>query len=433
MPSGATNDSGQKGAPAGPFIHPGYRLGFALVTSLFFLWAIANNFNDILIRQFQKALALNRLEAGLIQFVYFIGYFTMAVPAGLIIRRFGYRTGILAGLFMYAVGALLFYPAAQIRVYGAFLGALYVIACGAAFLETAANPYVAVFGDPSRAAQRLNFAQAFFGMGSVLAPVLGGMFIFSGVEHSAATLAAMSPAQLEMFRASEARMVEMPYITLAGVVTVVAAAVAWVKLPPAGFSAKGSATGNAHGLRSVLREPNLISAVIAQFFYIGAQVCLWSFFVDFVKETAPQYSEKQAAYLLSAGMVLFMGGRFAGAALMTRFRPSLLLLIGASTNVLLCLLAALLPGIGSVAALMVTSLFGSIIFPTIFALGIGNLGERASLGASLLIMSIVGGAILPPLMGLLSQAGGGLRLSLAVPLASFVVVTCYAWRVRSRT
>ena len=179
-----------------PLIRPGYLLGFALVTSLFFLWALANNFNDILIRQFQKALDINRAEAGIIQFAFYMGYFTMALPAGLLMRRFGYRAGIMAGLALYAAGAFLFYPAAEIRVYGVFLLALFVLASGAAFLETAANPFIVAFGPPSRAAQRLNLAQAFNGVGGVLAPMLGGFFIFSGIEHDQKAISVMSAAEL---------------------------------------------------------------------------------------------------------------------------------------------------------------------------------------------------------------------------------------------
>jgi FHS family L-fucose permease-like MFS transporter len=255
----------ESGAPAsGRFIAQGYRLGFALVTSLFFLWAIANNFNDILIRQFQKALDLNRAEAGFIQFVFYLGYFLMALPAGMLMRRFGYRAGILCGLGLYAAGALLFYPAAEIRVYGVFLAALFVIASGAAFLETAANPYIVAFGDPSRASQRLNFAQAFNGFGGFLAPIIGGLFIFSGIEHSPAERAAMTPAQLAAWRASEAQMVQAPYLTLAAIVICVGIAVALVKLPR--ISHDRSPTSTFSSLRSVLREPALAGAVIAQFF-----------------------------------------------------------------------------------------------------------------------------------------------------------------------
>ncbi|MBW4329637.1 L-fucose:H+ symporter permease [Stakelama sp. CBK3Z-3] len=413
----------------GAFIAPGYLAGFILVTSLFFLWALANNFNDILIRQFQKALDLNRAEAGFIQFVFYIGYFTMALPAGMVMRRFGYRAGILAGLGLYAVGALLFYPAAEIRVYAAFLAALFVIAAGAAFLETAANPYIVAFGHPSRAEQRLNFAQAFNGFGGFLAPIIGGVFIFSGIEHSKADIAAMPPAQQAAYRATEAQMVQGPYLVLAVLVVLIAIAVAMVRLPH--IEPPGRAS-DAHGKRpsrfAILREPALAGAVTAQFFNIGAQVGVWSFFIDFVKEVTPTTPERTAAFLLSFSLALFMAGRFIGAALMQRIAATRLLTFFALAGVFLAALAALTGGWIAVGALTLTSLFMSIMFPTIFSLGVKDLGERAMLGAPLIVMAIIGGAVFPPMMGFISQAIGALQPVMLVPALCLAVVAFYATR-----
>lgn len=413
----------------GSFIAPGYLLGFALVSSLFFLWAIANNFNDILIRQFQKALDLNRAEAGIIQFVFYLGYFTMALPAGMLMRRFGYRAGILIGLGLYATGALLFYPAAEIRVYGVFLGALFVIAAGAAFLETAANPYIVAFGAPSRAAQRLNLAQAFNGLGGFIAPIIGGLFIFSGVEHSKAEVAAMPAAQREAWRVAEAHMVQAPYLTLAGIIICIAIAIALVRLPRVDHAHAGlGVRGTARGLREVLREPALAGAVVAQFFYVGAQVGVWSYFIDFVKEMTPAISERNAAFLLSLSLALFMAGRFIGTALMQKISATRLLLAFAVINVALAAAAALAPGAAAVAALTLTSFFMSIMFPTIFSLGVKDLGDRAMLGAPLVIMAIIGGAVFPPVMGLASQWLGHVQHTMLFPAFCFVVVAIYASR-----
>jgi FHS family L-fucose permease-like MFS transporter len=412
-------------APAdGPLILPGFRFGFVLIVSLFFLWAVAGNFNDILIRQFQKALDLNRAQAGLIQFVFYIGYFVMALPAGMVTRRFGYRAGILTGLALYAAGALLFWPAAEVREYGAFLAALFVLASGAAFLETSANPYVVAFGDPARAPQRLNLAQGFNGFGGVVAPTIGGLFIFSGVEHDPATLAAMSSAQLEAYRLSEAQMVQMPYLVLACIVVAIAVAIALVQLP----EVQTRSDGAHQGLREVVRTPGLLAAVTAQFFYVGAQVGIWSFFVDFVKDSVPATPEKTAAYLLSGSLFLFMAGRFIGAALMQRIAAARLLLIFAGVNIALCAVAALSSGWIAVGALGLTSLFMSIMFPTIFALGVRDLGPRASIGASLIIMAIIGGAIVPPLMGVIAGAAGGLHIAMLLPLVCFAAVALFAFR-----
>jgi FHS family L-fucose permease-like MFS transporter len=417
---------------SGAFITRGYMLGFALVTSLFFLWAIANNFNDILIRQFQKALDLNRAQAGFIQFVFYLGYFLVALPAGLLMRRFGYRAGILAGLGLYAAGALMFYPAAEMRAYGAFLAALFVLASGAAFLETAANPYIVAFGDPARASQRLNLAQAFNGFGGFLAPILGGMFIFSGVEHSTAAVAGMSVTKLEAYRLAEARMVQAPYLVLAAVVIVIAIAIAVTKLPSVAVT-DAKAGEQPVGLTRLLRIPALRGAVIAQFFYVGAQVGIWSFFVDFIKDIRPETPERTAAYLLSASLILFMAGRFVGVALMQRWSGTRLLGLYAIANMALCAAAILAPGEIAIGALILTGFFMSIMFPTIFALGVKDLGPAASLGSSLIIMAIIGGAVFPPMMGAVDHYAGSLRLALLSPLACFAIVALYARSVAGVT
>ncbi|GFE74577.1 L-fucose:H+ symporter permease [Novosphingobium sp. TCA1] len=403
------------------FVFAGFWPGFLLVTSVFFAWALANNLNDILIRQFQKALALTRGEAGFIQFVFYLAYFVWALPAGLLLRRFGYRAGLLTGLGLYALGALLFFPAAALHRYEAFLLALFVLASGAAFLETSANPYVARFGDPSRAPQRLTFAQAFNGLGAVVAPILGGLFIFSGVEHTAADLSAMSHAQLEAWRASEAAMVKIPYLCLAGFVLLLGVGLARVRLPHIERSL-GEGTGS---LRSVLSNRLLRGAVFAQFFYVGAQVGIWSFFVDFTKHLAPQTPERTAAFLLSASLFLFMAGRFAGAALMHRGSPPRLLLVFALANIVMVALAMSLSGPAAIACLAFTSFFMSIMFPTIFALGIRDLGEGTAMGSSLVVMAVMGGAVFPPIMGLLSEKTD-LQVAMALPLACFLAVAFFA-------
>lgn len=418
LPGGPVSSRG-----GSPLVTPGFRIGFALVVSLFFLWAIANNLNDVLIRQFQKAMSLDRAEAGLIQFVFYIGYFVVALPAGMLIRRFGYRAGILTGLALYAIGALLFWPAAEVRQYVAFLTALFILAAGAACLETAANPYVIAFGEPDRAPQRLNLAQAFNGVGAVLAPTIGGRFIFSGVELTPEALNALSPEQLNAFHASEASMVQVPYLVLAGVVVLVAVAISLAPLPKTRVETETHKTG-AWG--RLLRNKILIAAVVAQFFYVAAQVCVWSYFIDFTKYATPWVTEKHAATLLSASLALFMIGRFSGAALMAKVSATRLLLICSAAAVALVGAAALLTGTAAVAALVATGLVMSIMFPTIFALGVRDLGEDQSLGGSLMIMSIVGGALLPPFMGWISHGDGGLRLSLMVPLVAFAVVGFFA-------
>ena len=408
------------------FVTPGYATGFAVVVSLFFLWALANNLNDILIRQFQKALDLNRAQAGFIQFVFYIGYFVMALPAGMVLRRFGYRAGILAGLAFYALGALLFYPAAELREYAAFLGALFVLASGAAFLETAANPYIVAFGDPARAEQRLNLAQAFNGLGGAIAPAIGAKFIFSGVEHDRAALDAMAPAALDAYRAAEAEMVQFPYLVLAGVVVLVALAIAVIRLPAIPRDTGGNALAD---LRSVIGVRLLRRAVVAQFFYVGAQVGVWSFFVDFVKTLSPATPERDAAYLLSISLALFLIGRLAGALLMHRIAATRLLTGFALANIVLMLVAALGSGMVAVGALLLTGLFMSIMFPTIFASSLKGLGPLTKTGSSFLVMAIIGGAVLTAVMGAISDASA-IRFAVLVPCFCFAVVGLFGITAR---
>ncbi|TCP86004.1 FHS family L-fucose permease-like MFS transporter [Sphingomonas sp. PP-CE-1A-559] len=412
---------------AGSFITPNYRFGFVLIISLFFLWALANNFNDILIRQFQKSLGLDRAQAGFIQFVFYIGYFVVALPAGLLMRRFGYKAGILTGLLLYASGALLFFPASLMLSYGAFLFALFMIAAGAACLETAANAYTSSFGDPRTAVQRLNLAQAFNGLGACLAPVIGAMLIFSGVEHSAATVEAMSPAALAAYRASEASTVQLPYTLLALAALLVAGAVAVTRLPAAQPRDGASLPDQ---FRRLARHRPLVGAVIAQFFYVGAQVGIWSYFIDFVKDVTPSVTERNAAFLLSASLVLFMIGRFSGTAIMARVRPARLLGGYALANVMLCAVAAFAGGWIAVGALILSSFFMSIMFPTIFALGIEGTGPAKPLGSSFIIMAIIGGAIFPPLMGLVAVRAGTVPVAMLLPLVCFVAIAIYARRIK---
>jgi FHS family L-fucose permease-like MFS transporter len=417
-PSASLSDPG-----AHQFVTSAYRWGFALVVSLFFLWAIANNFNDILIRQFQKALGVNRAEAGFIQFVFYIGYFVMALPAGLLMRQLGYRAGIVCGLGLYATGALLFLPASYLLSFGFFLFALFVLASGAAFLETAAAAYIGAFGSSDTAVQRLNLAQAFNGLGGFLAPIVGGLFIFSGVEHSATTLTAMSSVDLAAYRASEATTVRIPYLLLAIAAILIAIAVARVRLPKASVP-KDAPLGRQFARLS--RHRPLVGAVIAQFFYVGAQVGIWSYFIDYTKSVAPQISERHAAFLLSASLILFMVGRFLGTLLMARWRPASLLGIYAVINVALCAAAATGHGMAALGALILTSFFMSIMFPTIFALGVAGLESDRPLASSCIIMAIIGGAIFPPLMGLLSVWSSNVPLSLLLPLGCFAVIAGYA-------
>jgi MFS transporter, FHS family, L-fucose permease len=403
-----------------------------LIVSLFFLWGVANNLNDILITQFKKAFVLSDFQAGLVQSAFYLGYFFFAIPAGLFMRRFGYKGAVLAGLVLYAAGAFLFYPAAEAHHYGSFLLALFVLASGLAFLETSANPLMTVLGPPAGAARRLNFAQAFNPLGSISGVLIGQHFIFSGVEHSADALAAMTPDARAAYFASESAAVQTPYLVIGTIVAIWALLVLVTRFPKTIDHDADRSGGFAH-LGKLMRNRLFVFSVIAQFFYVGAQVGVWSFLIRYAQDTVPGTLEKSAANYLTASLVLFIAGRFLGTFAM-RFLPASRLLAGfALVNILLAAVAVIAPGQTGLYALVAISFFMSLMFPTIFALGLSGLGDDdRKLGSSLLVMSIIGGAILTALMGLVSDLYG-IHNSMAVPLLCFAFILAFAVRSRHST
>ena len=394
------------------------RVAIALVTSLFFLWALAHNLNPILIPHLRKALQLNDLRSALVDSAFFIAYFVMALPAGALMKRYGYRMGIVGGLLLFATGTFLFWPAATLRSYPFFLGALFVIASGLTFLETAANPYISVLGDPATAPRRLNFAQAFNGLGASLAALLGGRLILSGTALTPVQQAAMPATELDAYLANEALAVRVPYLVIGLVVLAVAVLFLRVHLPE--IVEDNRATGE----RDTRAWRRLKFGVVAQFCYVGAQVGVASFFIRFAGQVAG-FGEQAAADLLATGLLLFMVGRFVGSALMRWIGAPTLLAGCALANIVLVAVAASFSGASAVYALLGVELFMSIMFPTIFSLSIDGLGRDTKLGSSLLVMSIVGGAAVPPLMGAISDRHG-LQPAYLVPLACFVVVLLFA-------
>ena len=398
------------------------RTAIALVTSLFFLWALAHNLNPILIPHLRKALQLTDLRSALVDSAFFIAYFVMALPAGAVMKRFGYKAGIVGGLLLFATGTFLFWPAATLRSYPFFLGALFVIASGLTFLETAANPYISVLGDPATAPRRLNFAQAFNGLGAALAAFFGGRFILSGTALSPAEQAAMEPGALDAYLANEALAVRVPYLIIGLIVLTAAALFLRIHLPEI------QDTDDGNGARDPKAWRRLWRGVAAQFCYVGAQVGVASFFIRFSGQVAG-IGEQDAAYLLSIGLLLFMAGRFIGTALMRWITAPTLLALCAASALVLVGVAVGTGGWTAVVALLGVELFMSIMFPTIFSLSIEGLGRDTKLGSSLLVMSIVGGAVIPPLMGAISDRQG-IQPAYLVPLICFVVVLWFANAVR---
>jgi len=404
-----------------------YLVPFILVTSLFFLWAFLHNINPILIPHLKKACRLSDTQSAFIDTAVYLAYFSIALPAGWFMHKYGYKKGIIFGLLLYAVGSLLFLPAASSLNYSFFLLALFIIAAGATFLETVANPYITRLGDEKTSAQRLNFAQSFNGVGAFIAPIIGGQIILSGIEHTPAELKQMELAgTLNTYLQSEAATVRTPYLIIAVIVFLLVALFFVTKLPEG--ENNDSDTNHSFSF-NVFRHRHVKWAVIAQFFYVGAQVCVGSFFIRFSKYVMDM-PEKEAAFKWgSIAMVGFMVGRFTGTFFMKYIKPEKLLGLYALINIILLTVATFTHGSPAVYALVASPFFMSIMFPTIFALGIKGLGEETKIASSFIVMSIVGGALFPLLIGRISDAtGGNIQLGYIVPLICFAAVGLFAWK-----
>lgn len=420
-----TESSTAQSSPA-PLLPRHGKAAFFLVTGLFFLWAIPNNLNDVLIRQFMKSFEINRLEAGLVQSAFYFGYFLLAIPAALVMRRFGYKAGLLTGLLLYATGTFLFYPASMARSYPLFLLALFVIASGLGFLETGANPLIAQLGDHATAVRRLNFSQAFNPIGSITGVLIGTVCIFSGQEPSVTGIARMkAQGAYDTFLRHETERVLVPYLVLGVVVLVWAFLILRTKFPAIEGDSAVPRQSQSGGYLSLLRFPSFLWAIVAQFCYVGAQVGTWSYFIQYAQDYT-KVPEKIAGYLLTTTLVAFAIGRFASSYLMKRLPPERMLGAFAGINIVLVLTGILKPGWIGLAAVLFTSFFMSLMFPTIFALGIRDLRENTKEGASLLVMAIIGGAVFTPLMGFVYQVTKSMAVSMSVPLICYVVVCGFA-------
>jgi len=402
-------------------IPAGRLLPFLVVTVLFFLWAIPNNLNDILIRQFMKSFNINRSSAAGVQIWFYLGYFLLAIPAGQLMKRFGYKTGIITGLCLLGSGCLLFYPAAQAGIYAFFLVAQFVIASGLSFLETGSNSFIAQLGPAGSSERRLNLSQAFNPLGSITAGLIGTVFIFSGVTKSNAEVAAMQAAgTYQSYLHSETLRVVVPYLVLGCIAFLWALLILITKFPSLG-SEDTSESSASSGMRVRLWQPHFVFAVLAQFLYVGAQVGTWSYFISYV-ESATGVGDKAAGYMLTGTLAAFAVGRFSSAWLMRHFRARLMLVAYSAINVILCLVAVVHPSWLGVGCLLTTSLFMSIMFPTIFALGLKGMGEKTKTAGSFLVMAILGGAALTKVMGMLP-----LQWAYVVPVVCYVGVALYGW------
>jgi MFS transporter, FHS family, L-fucose permease len=408
-----------------PITERKYLVPLILVTTLFFLWALGVNLNDILIPHLKKVFHLTDLRSSLIQMAFFGGYFLAAVPAGRLLEKIGYQKGIVVGLLTCATGALLFIPAASVRIYGFFLVALFIMACGQGLLEVAANPYVTLLGPAESSERRLNLAQSFNSVGAVVTPFIGAGFILSALEYSPQQLAAMSASQIEAYRTAVISTVKVPYMIIAAIFIAVAAMIFFSHLPEIGEHARQSRQSTGSELKAVLKYPHLVKGVVAQFCYVGAQVGVASFIIRFAQYSSPGLPQKAAAVYLQAHLVGFMVGRFSGSYAMKQISPARLLSLFALCT-LLCL-AIVLSSSGSAAlwAVALIGFFHSIMFPTIFALSIKRLGPLTKLGSSLLVAAIIGGALFPVIMGFISDHSS-IRQAFWVPLVCQAYVLYFA-------
>ncbi|ADA75146.1 Fucose permease [Shigella flexneri 2002017] len=402
---------------------------------LFFLWAVANNLNDILLPQFQQAFTLTNFQAGLIQSAFYFGYFIIPIPAGILMKKLSYKAGIITGLFLYALGAALFWPAAEIMNYTLFLVGLFIIAAGLGCLETAANPFVTVLGPESSSHFRLNLAQTFNSFGAIIAVVFGQSLILSNVPHqSQDVLDKMSPEQLSAYKHSLVLSVQTPYMIIVAIVLLVALLIMLTKFPALQSDNHSDAKQGSFSasLSRLARIRHWRWAVLAQFCYVGAQTACWSYLIRYAVEEILGMTAGFAANYLTGTMVCFFIGRFTGTWLISRFAPHKVLAAYALIAMALCLISAFAGGHVGLIALTLCSAFMSIQYPTIFSLGIKNLGQDTKYGSSFIVMTIIGGGIVTPVMGFVSDAAGNIPTAELIPALCFAVIFIFA-RFRSQT
>ena len=396
---------------------------FILVTSLFFFWGFVHNLDPILIPHLRKAFRLNDLQSSLVDSAVFIAYFLMSLPAGYFMRKYGYKAAIIFGLVLFGVGSILFVPAADTLKYGFFLGALFIIASGLTFLETAANPYITLLGPPETATKRLNFSQSFNGLAAYIAPTFIGPLILSGKNLSEVEMENLPADALKSYLALEASSVKMPYLILGIIILLVAVIFYNTKMPEIKESTES--IDNEPTIKDALQSKQLRWGIVAQFFYVGAQVCVGSFFIKMATTSAGLDEDTSAKFLGFYGLS-FMLGRFFGTYLMQFVEPKRLLSIYSIICLLLTCYVIFGSGISVVYTLIAISFFMSIMFPTIFSIGIEGLGEHTKIGSSLIVMSIVGGALLPPLLGYISDSTSNIQFGYIVPSLCFLIVFIFS-------
>lgn len=388
------------------------------VISLFLLWGIAMTMGDVLNKHFQNVLHISKANSGLVQLSIFGAYGVMSIPAGLFMKRYGFKSGVLLGLFLYACGAFLFIPASEAASFGYFRVALFVLACGLATLETVAHPFIAALGDQQTSDQRINFAQAFNGLGGIIGPAIGSYFLFRAEAGHSNDLVA----------------VKYVYVVIGGVITLIGVLFSFVKVParladPHGiFTNEVRTDKQVSGEKKLFEHKHFLFAVIAQFFNVAAQGGTWAFFINYGNEVM-HLSDEKAGYYFSFSLFIMMLGRFAGTFMMRYVAPQKLLAIFAFGNIVMCIIVAQAFGWVSFAALIMINFFFSIMFPTIFSLGLKDLGPHTQQGSSFIVMGVVGGALFPPLMGLI--ANKSVSNAYLLPIICYLVIFTFAYNYNS--
>jgi FHS family L-fucose permease-like MFS transporter len=403
-----------------------FLIPFVLVTSLFFLWGLANNMTDTLLAAFKKIMSMSDFQTSLIQVAFYGSYFCLALPAAIFIKKFTYKAGVLLGLGMFAMGALLFYPASNTMVYGHFLVSLFILAGGLSVLETTANPYIIAMGSEETGTRRLNLAQSFNPIGSISGVIISKFFILSNLNQASADdRSTMGADQLRTIQAEELNAVMGPYVSVAFFLLVLWLVIAIYPMPRA--SEPGVAADLGATFKRLLKKPHYVWGVVAQFFYVGAQIGVWSFTIRYVMQELNLNEEQAASYYIAA-LILFTTSRFICTFLMKYISPQRLLTTLGLLAVVLTLIVIL--GSGKIGVLALVGISGcmSLMFPTIFGLSSIGLGEDRKIGGSGQIMAIVGGAVVTMIQGQVSDMTGSINISYSVPLICFLIIVYYALR-----
>ena len=422
------------------FLEPKYVIPFILITSCFALWGFANDITNPMVKAFSKIFLMNPVQGSFVQVAFYGGYFAMAFPAAMFIRRFTYKAGILVGLGLYATGALLFIPASAIGVYGPFLFAYFILTCGLSFLETSANPYILSMGAEETSTRRLNFAQSFNPMGSLAGMFIAKNFIQARLDpRDTAARMDLSPAEFEAVKNHDLGVLANPYIVIGIVILVMLVIIAMVRMPR--NDDQNHSINFIPTLKRIFSLPRYREGVIAQFFYVGAQIMCWTFIIHygtriFMEEGMGELEAEVLAQQHNiVAMAIFVTSRFICTFLLKYIKPGKLLMLLAIGGGLLVLGVIFIDGIAGLYCLVAVSICMSLMFPTIYGIALRGLGEDAKFGAAGLIMAILGGSIMPPLQGVIIKQGmvfsmHAENVSFILPFICFVVITIYGYRTR---